>query len=104
MQAANYTLALYCDKENPEHEVGEFPHEFIDEFGSRCRAMARKAGWRLSRPTDEERVDFCPKCSGKKKKRLAPPDPTLATFTEVKKHYEQSSEPSPESESGAKEL
>lgn len=56
-----YSLDLYCDCENSEHEYQEFPHEFTDEYGSKCRSAARKKGWILKR----DYTAICPKCSGK---------------------------------------
>jgi|OpeIllAssembly_1097287.scaffolds.fasta_scaffold00112_9 hypothetical protein len=63
MQAGCYTLDLYCDAENPDHQYGEFPHQFFHERGSVCRSRARRAGWILSRRPGG---DLCPKCSGKR--------------------------------------
>lgn len=37
-----YALDLYCDLENEAHEYKEFPHQYIDEYGSKCRKQARK--------------------------------------------------------------
>lgn len=59
-----YSLHLYCSFENAEqHEFGEFPHEYTDEFGSRCRAQARLDGWKLFR----DGKAMCPKCAKKKR-------------------------------------
>lgn len=58
MKAGAYSLDLYCDAKNPAHKHGEFPHQFVDELGSVCRAAARKAGWLIS-----EKRDLCPKCN-----------------------------------------
>lgn len=74
MMVGCYTLELYCDKEGfynkydadgtLRDEVGhtyqEFPHEYMNELGSKCRSRARKAGWKLGKK------QLCPKCSGKK--------------------------------------
>lgn len=55
-----YTLDCYCDQKSKYHSWNEFPHHFIDELGSRCRAMARRKGWLL----DYRRNRFlCPKCN-----------------------------------------
>ena len=63
-----YTLDLYCDNagEYPDgiHEYKEFPREFTDEYGSKCRKMARKEGWTLNL---KDGTALCPKCSGVKK-------------------------------------
>jgi hypothetical protein len=64
--AGCYALDLYCENAKghvPDgvHTWDEFPHQYTDEFGSACRAKARKAGWII-------RMDgtcICPKCSGK---------------------------------------
>lgn len=53
-----YTLDLYCCVDNPKHGFQEFPHQYTDELGSRCRAIARKAGWRLF----SNGMALCPKC------------------------------------------
>jgi len=55
-----YTLDLYCDLESEHHEFKEFPHQYTDELGSRCRARARKDGWQLSRYGNG--LTVCPKC------------------------------------------
>ena len=60
MWAGCYALDLYCDRENPAHAYNEFPHQFTDEMGSRCRAAARTAGWIIHRDGSA----ICPKCSG----------------------------------------
>jgi len=49
MQAGCYTLDLYCDAENPDHQYGEFPHQFFHERGSVCRSRA-SPGWLDSQP------------------------------------------------------
>lgn len=55
-----YTLDCYCDVKNDKHGWREFPHQYLDELGARCRAMARKDGWLL----DFKRQKFlCPKCN-----------------------------------------
>lgn len=58
-----YSLHLYCSFENSEHEYSEFPHEYTDEFGSRCRRQARRDGWKLFK----DGKAMCPKCTKKKK-------------------------------------
>lgn len=76
----NYTLELYCDNydytlfgeidystdirgiRSDGHIFNDFPHEYIDEFGSKCRAKARKAGWLLNVKTG---AAICPKCAKK---------------------------------------
>lgn len=57
-----YDLHLYCSFENPEHEYKEFPHCYSDEFGYRCRARARRHGWKLFK----DGRAMCPKCTKKK--------------------------------------
>lgn len=68
--AGCYSLDLYCDKVGANlpnqpndgiHRWDEFPHQYTDESGATCRAMARKAGWIIH--TDGSCI--CPKCSGK---------------------------------------
>lgn len=65
-----YTLDLYCDRvgENlpgdstdGRHTWNEFPHEYVDEHGSACRAKARRDGWIIK----NNGTAICPKCSGK---------------------------------------
>lgn len=63
MIAGAYSLHLYCDNESDDHAYKEFPHEYVDEFGSSCRRRARKAGWKLYR----DGRAICPKCNMKKK-------------------------------------
>jgi len=62
MWAGTYTLDLYCDQKNEKHVWDEFPHEYVDEFGSVCRARAKRAGWVFHL----DQTVSCPKCSGKK--------------------------------------
>jgi hypothetical protein len=56
-----YTLHLYCDA--PGHvrqaHAGGPDAESCAETGARCRAMARKAGWKLDRKAGRA---ICPKC------------------------------------------
>jgi hypothetical protein len=62
-----YTLELYCDnqpdRQKPDaiHGYEEFPKQYCNEFGSRCRAMARKDGWKLTK----DGGSICPKCAKK---------------------------------------
>ena len=60
-----YDLALYCDHENDEHGLDEFPHEIV-EFQTRREAYshARKAGWKLHK----DNTATCPKCVKRIKK------------------------------------
>lgn len=66
MITKGYTLDLYCDRYTSAvlgcngHDYGEFPHQFFDELGSRCRAAARKAGWKVNYKTGSA---ICPKCA-----------------------------------------
>ena len=56
-----YTLDLYCDNEGAScHEFDEFPHSYGAEFGSQCRAEARRDGWKL-----HNGQAICPKCNRK---------------------------------------
>ena len=55
-----YTLDLYCEEDGHPHEYNEFPHQYIHEFGSTCRRMARKDGWILDRQNCKA---ICPKCN-----------------------------------------
>lgn len=67
-----YVLYLYCDNQGTKwnHEAGEgidefghvfqeFPHEYIGEHGSNCRARARKSGWKIHKNGSA----LCPKCA-----------------------------------------
>jgi len=65
--AGCYSLDLYCDRKSDEHGWNEFPHQYTDEVGSRCRAEARKAGWIIKR----DGSSICPKCS----RKAQPPSP-----------------------------
>lgn len=63
MEVGCYTLDMYCDKENPEHKYGEFPHQFSgEEYGATCRKYARQAGWTFHK----DGTHSCPKCKGEK--------------------------------------
>lgn len=64
MIVGGYSLDLYCDKENHEHLWNEFPHKYTGEFGSDCRAQARRDGWKL-----KAYVAICPKCAKKEEKK-----------------------------------
>lgn len=62
MIASGYDLHLYCD--GPDCRSGEYGFrgeaEFTgDETGSRARARARRAGWRLDWPAG---IAYCPPC------------------------------------------
>jgi hypothetical protein len=62
-----YDLHLYCDNyeahsESDYTEYGKFPVQFQDEYGSRCRSRAKKAGWLFKLDGSV----ICPECSGKK--------------------------------------
>ena len=61
MITSGYTLDLYCDHENDDHEYGEFPHTFFNESRTWCWKEARKTGWILHR----DWTATCPKCSKK---------------------------------------
>jgi hypothetical protein len=65
MIAGGYTLDLYCDRKNDRHKYDEFPHIYVDEFGSTCRRKAREDGWILKK----DGAAICPKCSGKTPKK-----------------------------------
>jgi hypothetical protein len=60
--AGCYSLDLYCDRKSDAHQYSEFPHQYTDEHGSACRAMARRDGWVINK----DGAAVCPKCSGKK--------------------------------------
>lgn len=60
-----YDLHLYCSFVNEAHEYGEFPHHYANEYGYRCRAQARRHGWRLFK----DGRAMCPKCTRKKSER-----------------------------------
>jgi len=64
--AGCYSLHLYCDHENPEHQWDEFPHEYTHEQGSTCRKLARENGWVIHR----DGTATCPKCSDRLNKFL----------------------------------
>lgn len=78
MISSGYTLALYCERsgygegtneaewvsygEKPkagQHRYDEFPHEYLGEHGSRCRAEARAAGWAINMRHGKA---LCPSC------------------------------------------
>ena len=70
MIAGCYALDLYCDNSGPwpdgRHKYNEFPHQYTDELGSRCRQAARRDGWLLTR----DGKAYCPKCSKKMRAEL----------------------------------
>ena len=63
-----YTLDLYCDDETCKPKFKEFPKNFIAEYGSECRAQARRAGWKLNL---RDGTAICPRCSGSESKEAA---------------------------------
>lgn len=69
MVTGGYVLHLYCDRFDPNvigcngHAFHEFPHEYIDELGSKCRANAKADGWKVNYKTG---FALCPKCNPKK--------------------------------------
>jgi hypothetical protein len=71
MIAGCYSLHLYCDNytiesvQRGEHEFEEFPHEYTDELGSKCRAEARRDGWKFNW---KHGAAICPKCNRRKLK------------------------------------
>ena len=56
---SGYSLDLYCDHENPDHDFHEFPHGYLGETGPECRRQAKTARWTLHR----DNTATCPKCS-----------------------------------------
>lgn len=66
MIAGCYSLDLYCDNYDPRvegcngHAYDEFPHQYTDELGSKCRARARADGWLVNYKTGKA---ICPKCN-----------------------------------------
>jgi hypothetical protein len=59
MIIGKYTLHLYCDQDNPQHALDEFPHEIVGNTASQTRKYARKRGWKLDL---ENGHAICPKC------------------------------------------
>lgn len=74
MIAGCYSLDLYCSKgegltyeeDMLLHKHDEFPHQYTDEHGSTCRAMARAAGWILNLKTGEA---VCPRCANTQRRK-----------------------------------
>lgn len=62
--AGCYSLDLYCSNDSNKHKYKEFPHQYYDEYGSVCRARAKRDGWVFKR----NGTHLCPKCSGKRAK------------------------------------
>ncbi len=77
MQVGCYTLDLYCDNMRGiwtcfytriweddaiiiKGRSEMFPTQYTDELGSRCRSLARKDGWTLSKDKT-----ICPECNRK---------------------------------------
>jgi hypothetical protein len=52
-----YTLDLYCDKNNPDHDYFEFPHQFTGRSLASCIRQAKSKGWSVGK---EKAI--CPKC------------------------------------------
>lgn len=70
MWAGAYSLDLYCENDalnDGIHTYSEFPHQYVEELGSTCRAKARRDGWIVN----SDGTAICPKCSGKKTKKKA---------------------------------
>ena len=76
MIAGCYTLELYCENykagvnfpDEHGHKWDEFPWTYSHELGSRCRAKARKAGWKLLL----DGTAFCPKCNKRSNDQVQP--------------------------------
>jgi len=85
MIIGGYTLDLYCDQENENHEYNEFPQKYYHEQGSVCRARARKAGWVLHK----DGTATCPKCNPKATPVDAEYHPDLCTLDEIKRRVPQ---------------
>lgn len=72
MIAGCYSLDLYCENYNGKgpwpdehgHGFDTFPKQYIDEFGSACRRMARADGWVLR----QDGKAYCPTCNPNRKK------------------------------------
>jgi hypothetical protein len=56
--ASGYTLDLYCDHHNTEHEFGRITSYYGNTF-SDCARQARADGWKIHRETH---TATCPKC------------------------------------------
>ena len=65
MIVGGYTLDLYCDEKNCEHEYDPHwnPRQYTGERGSSCRAQARRDGWLLNRL--HQGSARCPNCGRK---------------------------------------
>lgn len=67
-----YTLDCYCDNQKDKrHDWMEFPHQYTDEYGSKCRSQARKDGWKFD---DRNNIFLCPKCNPSSRKFIDPKD------------------------------
>ena len=82
MIVGGYTLDLYCDHKNKDHEYNEFPHTYYEQLGSLCRKNARRDGWILHK----DGTATCPKCNPKHE--CVPEedaDPDLCDLPEIKR-------------------
>lgn len=70
-----YTLDLYCDYPSHTRAHGEFSGspqgQYTDEYGSRCRAEARRDGWILR----SDGTAICPRCAKESNTILDGSDP-----------------------------
>jgi hypothetical protein len=57
--ASGYSLDLYCQYDNPDHDFNEFPHQFGGEAFRECKLDAIRAGWSIDVAA---RLATCPKC------------------------------------------
>ena len=54
-----YTMDLYCDHDNKEHEYREFPHQFTGPDRASCAVQAKMKGWRFNK----NKTRTCPRCN-----------------------------------------
>jgi hypothetical protein len=54
-----YTLDLYCDRDNADHEYGEFPNRYTGHSQRKCISYAKRDGWRF----DPSGTVICPQCA-----------------------------------------
>lgn len=80
-----YSLDLYCDVFNEDHQPGEFPHIYTNNQAN-CKALCYKAaradGWIINSKFDRA---FCPKCAKLKAKKRMQETKTYEKATEPAK-------------------
>ena len=62
----NYDMANFHEVDKFGHRYNDFPHQWTGYDRAECFRKARKAGWVIN---VHKHTAYCPKCSGKYKKK-----------------------------------